>query len=73
MKTSFSIAELLALVAIVEEHVGRNYPGFDPPRLLREIQQKLDGLALRHRRELDSVKPTDPNTPKRHDPRLKSI
>ena len=47
------MAELLALVEIVDEHVDRNFPGVDPPRLLREIQQKLDTAIVRHRRELD--------------------
>jgi len=54
MKADLSIAELLALVEIVDEHVDRNFPGVDPPRLLREIQQKLDTTILRHRQELES-------------------
>jgi hypothetical protein len=53
MKADLSLAELLALVEIVDEHVDRNFPGVDPPRLLREIQQKLDTVILRHRNELD--------------------
>jgi hypothetical protein len=58
MKANLSIAEILALVEIVDEHVDRNFPGVDPPRLLREIQQKLDTVILQHRRELDGpVKP----------------
>jgi len=73
MKTALSMAELLTLVAIVDQHIGRNYPGFDPPRLLREIQQKLDGLVLRHRKELDSVKPKDAKTQRPHDPHIKSV
>ena len=55
MKADLSLAELLALVEIVDEHVDRNFPGVDPPRLLREIQQKLDTVILRHRKELDSA------------------
>ena len=47
------MAELLALVEIVDEHVDRNFPGVDPPRLLREVQQKLDTIIIRHRKELD--------------------
>jgi hypothetical protein len=34
--------------------VDRNFPGVDPPRLLREIQQKLDSTILRHRKELET-------------------
>jgi hypothetical protein len=30
----------------------------DPPRLLREVQQKLDSIILRHRKELEAtIKP----------------
>jgi len=54
MKTDLSIAELLALVEIVDEHVDRNFPGVDPPRLLREVQQKLDTIIVRHRKELET-------------------
>jgi len=46
------MAELLAIVEIVDEHVDRNFPGVDPPRLLREIQQKLDSIIIQHRKEL---------------------
>ena len=53
MKTDLSLAELLALVEIVDEHVDRNFPGVDPPRVLREVQQKLDNVIARHRTELD--------------------
>jgi hypothetical protein len=52
MKTDLSMAELLALVEIVDEHVDRNFPGVDPPRLLREVQQKLDSIIIQHRKEL---------------------
>jgi hypothetical protein len=52
MKTDLSMAELLALVEVVDEHVDRNFPGVDPPRLLREVQQKLDAIITQHRREL---------------------
>jgi hypothetical protein len=52
MKTDLSMAELLALVDIVEEHVDRNFPGVDPPRLLREVQQKLDSIIIQHRKDL---------------------
>jgi hypothetical protein len=55
MNADLSLAEILALVEIVDEHVDRNFPGVDPPRLLREIQQKLDTVILRHRKELDSA------------------
>ena len=55
MKTDLSLAELLALVEIVDEHVDRNFPGVDPPRILREIQQKLDTVITRHRTEIDTV------------------
>jgi hypothetical protein len=55
MKTDLSIAELLALVEIVDEHVDRNFPGVNPPLLLRDIQQKLDSIILRHRKELDNA------------------
>lgn len=47
------MAELLALVEIVDEHVDRNFPGVDPPRVLREIQQKLDTVIVRHRKEIE--------------------
>ena len=52
MKTDLSMAELLAIVEIVDEHVDRNFPGVDPPRLLREIQQKLDSIIIQHRKDL---------------------
>jgi len=52
MKTDLSMAELLALVEIVDEHVDRNFPGVDPPRLLREVQQKLDSIIVQHQKEL---------------------
>ena len=55
MKTDLSMAELLALVEIVDEHVDRNFPGVDPPRLLREVQQKLDSIIVRHRKEIGSA------------------
>ena len=55
MKTDLSMAELLALVEIVDEHVDRNFPGVDPPRLLREVQQKLDAIIVRHRKELNTA------------------
>jgi hypothetical protein len=52
--TDPSMAKLLALVESVDERVDRNLPGVDPPRLLREVQQKLDTIILRHRRELEN-------------------
>ena len=55
MKADLSLAELLGLVEIVDEHVDRNFPGIDPPRVLREIQQKLDTVITSHRQEIDSV------------------
>ena len=55
MKADLSLAELLALVEIVDEHVDRNFPGIDPPRVLREIQQKLDTVISDHRQEIDTV------------------
>jgi len=55
MKTDLSMTELLALVEIVEEHVDRNLPGVDPPRLLREVQQKLDTIILRHSKEVETT------------------
>jgi hypothetical protein len=55
MNTDLSLAELLALVEIVDEHVDRNFPGVDPPRVLREIQQKLDSVITRHRTEIDKT------------------
>lgn len=55
MKADLSLVELLALVEIVDEHVDRNFPGVDPPRVLREIQQKLDTVIVRHRKEIDTA------------------
>jgi hypothetical protein len=55
MRADLSLAELLALVEIVDEHVDRNFPGIDPPRVLREIQQKLDTVIADHRQEIDTV------------------
>ena len=55
MKTDLSLAELLALVEIVDEHVDRNFPGIDPPRVLKEIQQKLDTVITEHRTEIDQT------------------
>ena len=54
MKADLSIGELLALIEIVDEHVDRNFPGVDPPRLLKEIQQKLDTVILQHRKEISA-------------------
>ena len=55
MKINLSTAELLALVEIVDEYVERTFPGIDPPRLLREIEQKLDAIIVRHRKELGAA------------------
>jgi hypothetical protein len=55
MNTDLSLAELLALVEIVDEHVDRNFPGIDPPRVLLEIQQKLDTVITRHRGEIEKT------------------
>ena len=55
MKADLSLAELLALVETVDEHVDRNFPGVDPPRVLREIQQKLDSVISSHREEIETV------------------
>lgn len=55
MKADLSLAELLALIEIVGEHVDRNFPGVDPPRVLREIQQKLDTVISSHREEIETV------------------
>ena len=55
MRTDLSLAELLALVEIVDEHVDRNFPGVDPPRLLHEVQQKLETVITRHRKEIDTA------------------
>jgi hypothetical protein len=52
MNTDLSMAELLALVEIVDEHVDRNFQGIDPPLLLKEVQQKLDSIIVQHRKEL---------------------
>ena len=53
------MAELMALVEIVDEHVDRNFPGVDPPRLLREVQQKLDSIIVQHRKELAASSKTE--------------
>jgi len=55
MNADLSLAELLALVEIVDEHVDRNFPGVGPPRVLREIQQKLDKVISNHREEIETV------------------
>ena len=55
MNTDLSLAELLALIEIVDEHVDRNFPGVHPPRVLREIQQKLDTVIVRHHGEIDKT------------------
>ncbi len=55
MNTDLSLAELIALVEIVDEHVDRNFPGVGPPRVLREIQQKLETVITRHRGEIDKA------------------
>ena len=55
MNAELSLAELLALVEIVDEHVDRNFPGVDPPRLLREIQQKLESIISSHKTEIETV------------------
>ena len=55
MEADLSLAELLALVEIVDEHVDRNFPGVDPPRVLREIQHKLDTVISSHRAEIGTA------------------
>lgn len=55
MKADLSLAELLALVEIVDEHVDRNFPGIAPPRVLKEILQKLDAVIVQHRNEIDKT------------------
>ena len=64
MKADLSLAELLALVEIVDEHVDRNFPGVSPPRLLKEIQQKLDTVIVQHRSEIDKTIKTAQKTKK---------
>jgi hypothetical protein len=55
MKTDLSAADLLALVEIVDKHVGRNFSRIDPPHFLRDIQKKLDSIIVRHRREVEAA------------------
>jgi hypothetical protein len=62
MKADLSLAELLALVEIVDEHVDRNFPGLDPPRVLREVQQKLEVVITRHHAEIDTANRTAKKT-----------
>ena len=56
MKTELSLAELLADIEIVQEHIDRNFPGVEPPRLLRDLQVKLDHLVSSQRKEIAAVK-----------------
>lgn len=60
MQTDLSLAEILALVEIVDEHVDRNFPGVDPPRLVREVQQKLETAIARHRTEIEEKVASSP-------------
>jgi protein involved in sex pheromone biosynthesis len=55
MKTNLSAAELLALVEIVDERVERCFPRIDPPRVLIDLQQKLDAVIIRHHKELSAA------------------
>jgi len=45
MKTEFLLPDLLALLEIVNEHTERNFPGGDPPMVLKKLQLKLGHLA----------------------------
>jgi len=45
MKSEFLLPDLLALMEIVNEHTERNFPGGDPPRVLKKLQLKLGHLA----------------------------
>jgi hypothetical protein len=51
MKTDLSVAELLALFEIAGGQTGGSLPAADPPRLLQDIQQRLDLIIIRYRKE----------------------
>jgi hypothetical protein len=41
MKTQLLLADLVALIEIVDEHVDRTFPGVGPPASLRKLRTKL--------------------------------
>jgi hypothetical protein len=52
MRVYLSLPELLAMVEIIDEHVERNFPGIDPPRVLRDLKLKADRSVERHHAEI---------------------
>jgi len=52
MRIQLSPPELLALVEIVDEHVDRNFPGINPPHLVRDIKEKFEVAIDRQKEEI---------------------
>ncbi len=55
MNADLSLSDVLALVEIVDEHVERNFPGVEPPRVIREIQHTLMAVLEENRKEIQSA------------------
>ncbi len=52
MRIQLSPHELLTLVEIVDEHVDRNFPGINPPHLVRDIREKFEVAIDRQKEEI---------------------
>jgi hypothetical protein len=52
MRIQLSPPELLTLVEIVDEHVDRNFPGVNPPHLVRDIKEKFEVAIDRQKEEI---------------------
>jgi hypothetical protein len=52
MRIQLSPPELLTLVEIVDEHVDRNFPGINPPHLVRDIKEKFEVAIDRQKDEI---------------------
>jgi len=52
MRIQLSPPELLTLVEIVDEHVDRNFPGINPPHLVRDIREKFEIAIDRQKEEI---------------------
>ena len=52
MRIQLSPPELLTLVEIVDEHVDRNFPGINPPHLVRDIREKFEVAIDRQKEEI---------------------
>ena len=55
MKTNLILPDLLALLEIVNEHVDRNFPGGESPKILNKLQLKLRHMAGMYNKESGQI------------------